>query len=105
MSADRSRLAGESIQVSSRKLSEFVRGPIDFLKLDVEGAEHRVLCDLVASGKIDFIQQMVVEYHHRIGKQRSRLAHFLQQLEDAGFEYQIHASLYPVTSSGSIKTC
>lgn len=100
MSTDQTRLAGEHILVPSRKLSDFVQGPIDFLKIDVEGAEHRILCDLVASGKLEFVRQMVIEYHHHIGEQRSRLAGFLQQLEQAGFEYQIHASLYPVNSQG-----
>jgi FkbM family methyltransferase len=98
MSTNSSRRVGECIQVPSRRLSEFVRGPIDFLKLDVEGAEHHVLCDLVTSGKIKFIQEMVIEYHHHIGNERSRLAGFLQLLEDAGFEYQIHSSLFPVNS-------
>jgi hypothetical protein len=40
----------------------------------------------------------VIEYHHHIGNQFSSLAGFLSQLEHAGFEYQVHASLYPVTS-------
>jgi FkbM family methyltransferase len=100
MSTDRSRLDGKAIQVPSRRLSDFIRGPIDFLKLDVEGSEHRVLCDLLSSGKAQSIRQMVVEYHHHIGNERSRLADFLRQLEQAGFEYQIHASLFPVTSKG-----
>jgi FkbM family methyltransferase len=100
MSTDHSRLKGERIRVPGRKLSEFVEGPIDFLKIDVEGAEHRILSDLVNSGKIKLIREMVIEYHHHIGNQRSCLAEFLQQLEQAGFEYQIQASLYPVTTKG-----
>jgi FkbM family methyltransferase len=100
MSAEPARLGGDVIQVPSRKLSEFIQGPIDFLKLDVEGAEGRILSDLVARKSIRFVRQMVVEYHHRIGNHRSCLADFLRQLEEAGFEYQIHASLWPVTSQG-----
>lgn len=98
MSTDGSRWYGEPTKVKGRRLSEFMDGQIDFLKLDVEGAEHRVLCDLVATGKLKRIRQMVVEYHHRMGHQKSCLAEFLLQLENAGFEYQIHAGLYPVTS-------
>jgi FkbM family methyltransferase len=98
MSAYGSRLKGESIKVPARKLSGFIEEPVDFLKLDVEGSEHRVVRDLVSSGKITLIRQMVVEYHHRIGHQRSCLAEFLLMLEQARFEYQIHAALYPVTS-------
>jgi FkbM family methyltransferase len=98
MSTEESRSRGVPIKVPGRKLSEFIEGPVDFLKLDVEGAEHRVLCDLESAGKLPNIRQMVVEYHHRIGQRKSCLGEFLGKLEYAGFEYQIHASLYPVTS-------
>lgn len=98
MSTDGSRSRGAPVKVPGRKLSNFIDEAVDFLKLDVEGAEHRVLCDLVSAGKLGNIRQMVVEYHHKIGQQKSCLAGFLNELERAGFEYQIHASLYPVTS-------
>jgi len=99
MSADVARSSGgQPIKVPAQKLSDFVDSTVDFLKLDVEGAEHRVLSDLVQSGKLKNIRQMVVEYHHRIGKQKSRLGGFLCELERAGFEYQVHAGLYPVCS-------
>jgi hypothetical protein len=76
---------------------------VDFLKLDVEGAEHRVLSDLVQSRKIRAIRQMVIEYHHRIGHQKSRLGEFLAMLEHAGFEYQIEAGLYPGASRDTVQ--
>lgn len=100
MSAAPSRLVGKTIRVPSRKLSEFIVGPIDFLKLDVEGSESCILSDLVSSGRIQWVRQMAIEYHHRSGNQRSCLADFLRQLEKAGFEYQFHASLWPVSSKG-----
>jgi FkbM family methyltransferase len=98
MSADASRSKAGAIKVTARKLSDFIDGPVDFMKLDVEGAEHRVLKDLVASGKIKQIHQMAIEYHHRIGQQKSCMADFLGPLENAGFEYQIHASRFPIRS-------
>ena len=98
MSTDISRLKGNSIQVPARRLSNFIDETVDFVKLDVEGAEHRVLCDLVQTGRIAAIRQMVIEYHHRIGAQKSHLAGFLSMLERSGFEYQIHAAVYPINS-------
>jgi FkbM family methyltransferase len=98
MSTDGARLNSQPIKVPARKLSNFIQGSVDFLKLDVEGAEHRVLDDLVQSRKITAIRQMVIEYHHRIGHQKSRLGEFLATLEHAGFEYQIEAGLYPGAS-------
>lgn len=98
MSTDTSRLRGEAIKVPARRLSHFIDGTVDFLKLDVEGAEHRILNDLVQTGKISAVRQMVIEYHHRIGQHKSCLAEFLFKLEQAGFEYQTHAAVYPVSS-------
>ena len=97
-----------SFQFRAEGSSDFILGPVDLLKLDVEGAEYRVLCDLLSSGEAQSIKQIVIEYHHRMENERSCLADFLRQLEQAGFEYQIHASLFPVTSKlrrVSFKTC
>jgi hypothetical protein len=89
---------GDNLKVPACRLSNFIHGTVDFLKLDVEGAEHKVLHDLVQTGKIDFIRQMVIEYHHRLGQHKSCLAEFLTMLEQAGFEYQVRAEVYPVSS-------
>ena len=98
MSTDPLRLKGKPIKVPARKLSDFIRAPVDFLKLDVEGAEHRVMRDLEQTGRLLEVRQMVIEYHHRIGNRKSCLADFLGILERGGFQYQIHASLFPETS-------
>jgi FkbM family methyltransferase len=98
MSAYESRTNGKCIRVPARRLSSFIEEQVDFLKIDVEGSEQRILKELVDSGKIASIRQMVVEYHHRIAHHKSSLAEFLGLLEQAGFEYQIHGVLYPVTS-------
>lgn len=93
---DRSQDTRE-IRVRAARLSDFVNGSVDLLKLDVEGSEFDVLNDLTRSGKISLIKRMVIEYHHKIGKQSSRLAKFLAILEDAGFEYQVSATCDPIT--------
>jgi FkbM family methyltransferase len=91
---------GREIVIEAGKLSNFIEGPIDLMKLDVEGSEWEVLADLRQSGKISLIQKMVIEYHHKIGGQASRLAEFLAQVEEAGFEYQIAADCNPITGEG-----
>lgn len=100
MSTTRERFstAAREIKVQSGRLSDFIDGPIDFLKLDIEGAEFAVMHDLVESGKIAQISRMVIEYHHKMGAQPSHMASFLSILEAAGFEYQIHARCEPITS-------
>jgi FkbM family methyltransferase len=79
------------VTVPAARLSRFIHGPVDFLKLDVEGSEFEVLEDLIASGSLSQIASMVIEYHHKIGNAPSRLSSFLSTLEDHGYEYQIGA--------------
>ena len=63
---------GASVQVPALRLSGFAHEPIDFLKLDIEGAEYGVLRDLVATGTIRNIREAVIEYH-QIASERSGL--------------------------------
>ena len=78
--------------VDGAPLSAFINGkPVDLLKLDVEGAEGAVIEDLVATGAIGRVKQLVVEYHHHVDREKARLGDFLSALKNAGFEYQIGA--------------
>jgi hypothetical protein len=94
MSTDSAYVTGYPTKVTARRLSDFISEPIDFLKIDIEGAEHRVLGDLITSGKISLVRRMVIEYHHRMGKKKSCLAGFLEALESSGFDYQLDVSLF-----------
>lgn len=78
-------------QVPQARLSSFIDDDVDFLKLDVEGAECTVLHDLVESGTINRIDQMVIEYHHHIPGTHDAFGSFLRMLEAAGFGYDIDA--------------
>jgi FkbM family methyltransferase len=99
MSTLAARMKAPARTVVARKLSDFVDREIDYLKLDVEGAELRVLQDLSDTGKIKLVKQMAIEYHHRIPGERSALSTFLAILEKNGFEYQIAASRVPDPSA------
>jgi FkbM family methyltransferase len=96
MSTNANRANGDRILVPARRLSSYIEGDIDLLKLDVEGAELRVMEELAASGKILSIKQMIVEYHHKIPGEPSNLSHLLQIFENQGFEYQVAASGFPL---------
>jgi FkbM family methyltransferase len=95
MSTSPSRIGGPAIRVPARRLSEFIDGEVDYLKLDVEGAELRILQELTASGKLRSIRQMGIEYHHRLQGEHSAMAGILEILEQNGFEYQILAGGFP----------
>ena len=104
MSGTSGRLSNQrEIKVNAGKLSHFIDGPIDLLKLDVEGAEFEVMNDLKSSGKLSHVRRMVIEYHHKIDGQASRLSKFLALLEDEGFEYQIAGKCYPITTRNTFQ--
>lgn len=87
------RMPKNKIMVKSARLSSFVGSEqIDFVKLDVEGAESQILDDLARTGALRRIKLLAVEYHHKIGQIKSSLGPFLSLLEMNHFEYQIRAS-------------
>lgn len=53
------------IEVLGRKLDQFIKEKVDFLKIDVEGAEIDVL-ESVSKKKMNLIKKIVVEYHNVI---------------------------------------
>jgi FkbM family methyltransferase len=89
------RATGQRQAVAGKRLSEFIEEPVDFLKMDIEGAEEQVFEDLAATGRIALIDQMVVEYHHQISQTQKGLATFLGTLEQANFRYRIDARSDP----------
>ncbi len=92
MSTVRERVQnGKKNVVEARRLSNYINSTIDFLKMDIEGAELSVLKELIKSDKLRYIKQMVIEYHHHIKEHEDNFSHTLELLEDAGFGYQIEA--------------
>ena len=89
MSIDAARMSKNAITVPTRKLSDLMMGPVDYCKIDVEGAEHLVIDDLAESGKLKLIDQLFIEYHHHIRADENRLGQMLAILEANGFGYQI----------------
>lgn len=62
---------------------------VDFLKVDIEGAEVDVLQE--ARSHLPRVRRLFVEYHQFAGR-RQRLAELLGLIEDAGFHYLVDAS-------------
>jgi FkbM family methyltransferase len=91
MSVYHDRMPGKSVRVPAVRLSRYITKPVDFLKLDVEGSELPVLRDLVTSGAITKIRQMVIEFHHHMRPAEDQLSECLSILEQHGFGYQLTA--------------
>jgi len=80
-------------EVQGVRLSDYVDQPVDFLKLDVEGAEGAVIGDLAETGKLRLVRTLVMEYHHHIRADEDRFGELLRLLEQNGFGYQVNAHL------------
>jgi hypothetical protein len=84
-------------------LSTLLPDSVDLLKLDVEGAEGDVLDDLVQTGALDRVAEVVMEYHHHLDDQ-DRLGGVLSLLERAGFGYQVAtAENHAILGAGSFQ--
>jgi len=76
------------IKIKTTRLREYLQHPVDFLKIDIEGAETEVLgdcCDL-----LDHVKNIFVEYHS-FNKKQQTLDRILKILTDAGFRYYIQS--------------
>ncbi|MBM3414550.1 MAG: FkbM family methyltransferase [Bacteroidetes bacterium] len=84
----------DSIDVICLQLKKFLDQPIDFLKLDIEGAEWEVLID--CAGSLGTVKKIFIEYHGQFNEQ-NKLIQILETLNIAGFQFYIReaAPIYP----------
>jgi FkbM family methyltransferase len=86
--------------VRSRKLSGLIDRPIDYLKMDIEGAELECMPEVASSGSLKNVHQLVIECHHNIGSKKPILAEMLSILNTSGFIYQVSShARFPISHS------
>lgn len=73
--------------VEAKTLSEFIKGPVDFIKLDIEGVEHEVF--LEAKDKLHMVRYIFCEFHYDGVRSRQKFEDILKVLAEAGFVYHI----------------
>ena len=93
MSTYRNRHAGKESVVETVELSPYITKQVDFLKMDIEGSEGRVIEELAKQDKLKLIKEMVLEYHHHIEPKDDTLSRILDILENNGFGYQLRSHL------------
>lgn len=76
-------------QIPVTRLSQYIKGKIDFLKIDIEGAEYEVL--LECKDKLHLVKNIFVEYHS-FSNQKQSLDEILSILTKAGFRYYLNNS-------------
>lgn len=79
-------LSSNTVTVKASRLKDFLNRKVDFLKLDIEGAEYKVLKDIAENlGNID---KMFIEYHGTFD-QNKELLEILELVSKAGFKFYI----------------
>jgi FkbM family methyltransferase len=79
--------AAQSTRVQAVRLKPWLQENVDFLKLDIEGAEYEVLED--CREELRNVRNLFVEYHSPAGSEQ-KLSRILEILSQAGFRYHIH---------------
>lgn len=74
-------------QVPCVRLRDYLSESVDFMKMNIEGAEWQTLAD--SEDRLRLIREMVIEYHHLPGLPRT-LHRILELLDRQGFEYLIN---------------
>lgn len=83
-------LGGEgAMRVRVVPLSRYLDIDVDFLKLNIEGAELDVIQEAATAGRLRRVRAMVIEYHGW-ARAPQRLGALLQALDANGFRYLLH---------------
>jgi FkbM family methyltransferase len=87
MSSKISNLATEHTrEVKAIRLRDFLNRPVDFLKMDIEGAEFVVVMD--SADRLHQVKNLFIEYHGSFD-QKNELSSLLNLLVEKGFAYYI----------------
>ena len=75
-----------TVTVKASRLKDFLNRKVDFLKLDIEGAEYKVLKDIAEC--LQNVDKMFIEYHGTFD-QNNELLEILELVSNAGFKFYI----------------
>ena len=62
---------------------DYIETDVDLLKIDVEVVEFDILKELAVTGKIAFVKNVIMEYHHL---EENGLIKFLAFFDEHGFD-------------------
>jgi len=83
----------EQIVVPAVRLSDYIKKQVDFLKIDIEGAETIVLADIAPT--LHHVVEIFIEYHYNKINKENRLNIIFDILEKKGFKYFIWGKTIP----------
>lgn len=76
-----------AVAVEAMDVSPLLKEKVDFLKIDIEGAEYEILN--ACRSHLGNVERIALEYHSRAGEEQ-RLDQILRILREAGFRIHVH---------------
>lgn len=71
----------EAVQVETISLSDYISGPIQLLKMDIEGAELVSFKNMEESSSLAHIEQGIIEFHYNEQNEQNDFIEFLSLLK------------------------
>jgi FkbM family methyltransferase len=83
-----------TVAVKAVRLKDYLNRPVDFLKIDIEGAEYEVMMDI--ADQLVLVKNLFLEYHGSFN-QNEELNRLFSLIVEKGFSYYIKeaTSVYP----------
>ena len=79
-----------SVEVAAIRLKDLITRKIDFLKIDIEGAEYQVIKDVAE--RLDLVDNMFVEYHGSF-EENSQFLDMMKTISDKGFHFYFREAI------------
>jgi len=77
----------KTIKAKSVRLSDFIKGKVDLIKLDIEGAETRVLREI--EDRLHLVREIILEFHGNSTNPENKIEDILRMLKSKSFSYTI----------------
>lgn len=85
----------DEIEVPTVQLSTLINGPVDLLKLDIEGSEVQALKE--AEPKLSQVKEIMMEFHNNPDTPENSFNEALALLQRQGYTYEIRLNNQPIT--------
>jgi FkbM family methyltransferase len=83
-----------NVEVKTERLKKYLNKQVDFLKIDIEGAEYEVLIDI--KDELKQVKNIFIEYHCSDLTNR-KLNHIMEILTESDFKYYIKPESAPTS--------
>jgi hypothetical protein len=101
MDRQKKKSTAEPVSVPVELLSPYLTDAVDFLKMDIEGAEGEVIAELARNNALSRVRACAIEYHH-FSETENRLEDILAALAKNGLRARVEGGQNGRQAPGSV---